>query len=254
MAPKFTRAKSLSTETALKVIQSAREGMDFRLTESDVSYVGDPNGQVWTDADANRLTATLSEIQEKTRDTGYSNPERQEFDRYASKAIHKALDLTPEVIADPGFWRWLSVAKLYTIMEKRHRFRNRDAGLKNFGVMGPATSNRPFILWLRADIVHDEENVNPYHLSTRLSSTDFWESGIIRHRYGWAPSLARAFVEFMYPEPDSGKATLDIFKDNGVRMLYKRLKRLHAIIAFDHMASEEITPILKEKSADLDRG
>jgi hypothetical protein len=58
----------------------------------------------------------------------------------------------------------------------------------------------------------------------------------------------------MYPEPNSGKATLDIGKDNGVRMLYKRLKRLHAIIAFDHMSSEEIIPILKEKSADLDRG
>ncbi|MCY4651796.1 MAG: DUF6339 family protein, partial [Dehalococcoidia bacterium] len=108
--------------------------------------------------------------------------------------------------------------------------------------------------WLRADIVYDEGNANPYHLSTRLSSTDFWESGIIRHRYGWAPSLARAFVEFQYPDPDSGKATKAIGSEYGVRVLYKRLKRLHAIIAFDHMTTEEIIPILKDRSADLDGG
>ena len=254
MPPKFTRAKSISTETALRVIQSTREGKDYRLTEADISYVGDPTGKLLTDSDASQLAATLSKIQKATHVSGYSNRERQEFDRHASKAIHEALDITPEITADSGFWRWLAVAKLSVILERRHRGRGRDAGLKNFGVTGTVTYNRPFILWLRADIVYDEENANPHHLSMCLSSTDFWESGIIRHRYGWAPSLARAFVEFQYPDPESGKATLSITSENGVRMLYKRLKRLHAIIAFDHMATEEIIPILKDKSADLDRG
>ena len=254
MTPKFTRAKSISTETALRVIQSTREGKDYRLTEADISYVGDPTGKLLTDSDANRLAATLSKIQEAAHVSGYSIGERQEFDRHASKAIHETLELTPEITADSGFWRWLAVAKLSTILERRHRSRGHDAGLKNFGVTGTVTSNRAFILWLRADIVYEEENVNPYHLSTRLSSTDFWESGIIRHRYGWAPNLASAFVEFQYPDPESGKATLAIGSKNGVRILYKRLKRLHAIIAFEHMATEEIIPILKDKSTDLDRG
>lgn len=254
MPPKFTRAKTLSTATALKVIQSAREGKDYRLTEADIIYAGDPNGKLWTGSDAERLVATLSEIQEATRVSGYSDPERQQFDRHACKAIHEALDLTPEVIADAGFWRWLAVAKLNAILERRHRSRGRDARLANFGVTGPATYNRLFILWLRADIVYDDENADPHHLSTRLSSTDFWESGIIRHRYGWAPSLARAFVEFEYPDPESGKATLVIGSANGVRMLYKRLQRLHAVIAFDHMTPQEIMPILHDKSTDLDTG
>ena len=253
MPPSFTKAKSISTDTAIKVIQATRVGKDYRLTESDTGYVGDPNGNLWSDSDADQLAVTLSEIQESAHRTGYSNRERQEFDRHASKAIHEALDLTPEVFAEPGFWRWLAVAKLSSILEKRHRTRNRYAGLQNFGVTGPATSNRLFILWLRTDIVYDEDQPNPYHLSTRLSSTDFWESGIIRHRYGWAPSLARAFTEFEYPDPESGKATLAIGSENGVRMLYKRLKRLHAVIAFDHMTPEEIIPILEDKSADLDR-
>lgn len=252
MQARFTKAKTLASDVALKIIQANREGKDYRLTESDTSYVGDPNGELWTDSAANRLAAILSEIQDAAHVSGYSIGERQEFDRHASKAIHEALDLTPDILADPGFWRWLAVAKLYQVLETRHRARGRHAGLKNFGVTGSATSNRAFILWLRADIVYDEENADPYHLSTRLSSTDFWESGIIRHRYGWAPSLARAFVEFEYPNPGSGKARLAIGSENGVRMLYKRLKRLHAIISFDHMSAEEIIPILESKSDGLD--
>ena len=246
MASEFTRAKAISTETGLKVIQASREGNDYRLTEADISYIGDPEGKLWPDSDADQLASTLSDIQEAVHISGYSIGERQEFDRLATKAIHEALDLTPQIIADPGFWRWLSVAKLSAILEKRHRTRGQHAGLKNFGVTGPVTSNRSFILWLRSDIVYDEGNDDPYHLSTRLSSTDFWESGIIRHRYGWAPTLARAFVAFQYPDPDSGKATLPIGSEDGVRMLYKRLKRLHAVIAFDHMTTEEIIPILQE--------
>lgn len=254
MPPRFTRSKAISTETALRVIQAGREGKDYRLTETEISYIGDPNGKLWPESATDQLVATLSDIQEAAHVTGYSIGERQEFDRHSSKTIHEALDLTPEIIADPGFWRWLSVAKLYAVLEKRHRTRGQDAGIKNFGITGPVTSNRSFILWLRADIVYDEGNQSPYHLSTRLSSTDFWESGIIRHRYGWAPTLARAFVEFQYPDPDSGKATLAIGSENGVRVLYKRLKRLHAVIAFDHMKTEEIIPILEDKSGDLDRG
>lgn len=251
--PKFTRAKSLSTDAALKIVRARRDEKDYRISESDTSYIGDPNGKLWPESDANRLASTLSDMQEASRVSGYSISERQEFDRHASKAIHAAIDLTPEIIAYPSFWRWLAVAKLFDVLENRHMARNKPAGLNNFGITGAATSNRLFILWLRADTVYDEENPNPYHLSTRLSSTDFWESGIIRHKYGWAPSLARAFVEFEYPDPDSGKPTLAIGSDNGVRMLYKRLQRLHTIIAFDHMTVEEIIPILKAKSADLNR-
>ena len=254
MPPRFTKAKSISAETARKIVQANREGKDYRLTESDISYIGDPNGKFWTESSTNRLVSSLSGIQEEAHVSGFSIRERQEFDRHASRAIHEALDLTPQIIADPGFWRWLAVAKLADVLERRHRTRGTDAGLNNFGITGAATSNRLFILWLRAETVYDEEHSNPYHLSMRLSSTDFWESGIIRHRYGWAPSLARAFAEFEYPDPESGKATLAIGSENGVRMLYKRLKRLHAIIAFDHMTAEEIIPILKAKSADLDKG
>ena len=254
MTAKFTRAKSIAVDTALKIIQANREDKDYRLTKSEISYVGDPNGRLWTDSEADRLSAALSNIQRQTQESGYGIPERQEFDRRACKVVHENLDLTPEILADPGFWRWLSVAKLSHVVEARHRTRANYAGLDNFGITGPAEDNHLFILWLRSDIVYDENNSDPYHLSTRLSSNDFWRSGIIRTRYGWALNLARAFVEFEYPGPDSGKATLRIGSKNGVRMLYKRLKRLHAIIAFEHMPTEKIISILETNSVDLDRG
>ena len=136
MPAKFTRAKSIAADTALKIIQANREDRDYRLTESDISYVGDPNGRLWTDSEADRLSETLSDIQCQTRDSGYSDPERQEFDRRACKAIHEAIDLTPAIVADPGFWLWLCVAKLSHVIEARHRTKANNAGLGNFGITG----------------------------------------------------------------------------------------------------------------------
>ena len=109
------------------------------------------------------------------------------------------------------------------------------ARLMNFGIDGPPTSNRLRILWLRADIVYDASNEDPYNLATRLSPTDFWESGIIRHRYGWSRNLARLMTRFQYPDPNSGVGRLHLTHENGIRMLYKRLKRMHSTIAFEYL-------------------
>ena len=175
----------------------------------------------------------------------------QSFDRLACRILHEEMEIPPNLAASDGFWRWLAVEKFYDIVEARHSRRSSVARLMNFGIDGPATSNRMRILWLRADITYDPSCQDPYHLATRLSPTDFWESGIIRHRYGWSRNLARLMTKFQYPDPDSGIGRLHLTNENGIRMLYKRLKRMHSTIAFECLDDSELLDLLEVKSADL---
>ena len=243
---------TISDINANKIVESRRAGQDYRVTDSDIEYVGD-SGESWDGSHIAKLAKDLTALQNSVHESGYGTPERNRFDRVACQIIHSDLKAPPYMIADAGFWRWLAVDKLYPVIENRHKTRSRPAGLNNFGITASATYNRLFILYLRAEIVYDDEADDPYHLSRTLSPTDFWESGIIRHRYGWAPSLARAFVRFQYPDPESGKGTLNLTHDNGIRQLYKTLRRLHATIAFEYLTVQEIVEILEERSANLER-
>ena len=245
------RAKTITSQNAQRVIAARRNGQNYRVTESDIGYVG--HGEdLWDDSFWGSATDELLTAQSETRKSGYSFPERQKFDRLACRILHKTLDpIPPEIAASRGFWRWLASVPFYEIVEARHCSRQRPAGLANFGINGPFEMNRVYILWLRADIVYDEHAEDPYHIAGRLSSTDFWESGIIRRKCSWAPSLARAFVQFQYPDADSGRASLNLTDPMGVRMLYKRLQHLHTTVSFEHLSDEQIIPILEKKSSDL---
>jgi len=216
---------------------------------SEVNQVG--SGHVWKPENADRAVLKLSDLKHELLTDDRSDVNDQLFDSAACKILHQELYISPNLAASDGFWRWLAVERFYEVIEARHTRRSSVASVMNFGIDGPPTSNRLRILWLRADIVYDADNENPYHLATRLSPTDFWESGIIRHRYGWSRNLARLLTRFQYPDPYSGKGTLHLTKENGIRMLYKRLKRMHSTIAFEYLEDSELLNILEAKSADL---
>ena len=64
-------------------------------------------------------------------------------------------------------------------------------------------------------------------------------------------NLARLMTRFQYPDRDSGKGTLHLTHQHGVRMLYKRLKRMHSTVAFEYLKDSELLDMLEVKSADL---
>ena len=244
-----TRGPALRNEVARRVLLARRQGRDSRVLESELDYLG--SGHVWKPENANGAVAKLTELKEDLLANTRSGVNDQLFDRAACKILHQDLNLSPNLAASDGFWRWLAVEKFCDIIEARHSRRSSVARLMNFGIDGPATSNRLRILWLRADIVYDGHSEDPYHLATRLSPTDFWESGIIRHRYAWSRNLARLMTRFQYPDTDTGIGRLHLTHENGIRMLYKRLKRLHSTIAFEYLRDSELQDILEVKSADL---
>ena len=245
----YMSGPTLRNEVARRVVLACQQGRDSRVLESELDHVG--SDEVWKPDNADGAVAKLAELKDDLLTEERSDVNDQLFDRAACKILHQELNISPNLAASDGFWRWLAVERFCDIVESRHSRRSSVARLMNFGIDGPPTSNRLRILWLRADIVYDACNEDPYHLATRLSPTDFWESGIIRHRYGWSRNLARLMTRFQYPDPDSGVGTLHLTHENGIRMLYKRLKRMNSTIAFEYLEDSELLNILKVKSADL---
>ncbi len=246
-------SKSLSNDAARRIVQRAREnGQIPKVLESDLEEIGGGYDS-WKVEAVVEAAEHLIRLKEELLTDARSIVKDQKFDRAACRIIHQQLNLPLNLAAVDGFWRWLAVDKFYEIIESGHNRTSEHAGLGNFGIDSSADYGRLKILWLRADIVYDAEHDDPYHLSDRLSPTDFWESGIIRHQYGWAPNLARALVSFQYPDPDSGKGILHLTHENGIRTLYKRLRQMHTTVAFEYLDDTQLADLLARLSDRLER-
>ena len=242
------KAKILSNEKARLALEARRSGKGYKLLSDDFEEVG--YGTSWEEWRADRVADDLESIVEELLKQG-QKLDVNSFDKDACVVLHRTLALPPYLAASDGFWRWLAVEKLSDIVEARAG--KEWAHLRNYGVDSSATDNRVAILWFRADMVYDGLSDDPYHLARQPAHTDFWESGIIRHRYAWSPALAKSLVRFQYRDSSSSQAYLHSTHYNGVRELYKRMRRLHSTVSFEYLSDEELWMILNEKSAGLTR-
>ncbi len=251
---KLQSGNSLPNETARHLVSEARRNRQFpKVLNSHLENVGG-NFDKWDSDVADTVLQSLLTLKSELLVDDRSISKDQKFDRCACRIIHEGLKLPLNLVADEGFWRWLAVGKFYDVIESRHNRTSEFAGLGNFGIDAPADRNRLKILWLRADIVYDSGETNPYHLACRQSPTDFWESGIIRHRYGWVRNLSRAMVKYQYPDADTGTGTLHLTHDFGIRMLYKQLRRLHSTVAFEYLDEAGLSDLMDRFGSKLQRG
>lgn len=176
------------------------------------------------------------------------------FDRYASRVIHQAAqDIPTHMQEDPGFWRWLAIEQGPDIVEHRYGATSL-AGKGNFG-LGSRWDSMFMRLWFRAEVSVDPDSTDPYWM-TKLGDVDFWASGVMRHQYGSARNLVKAFVSFAYdnqtqPADDRWIRAGEPNRDLGIRILYKKLKRLHATVAYEVLDIDQCTEILERLSQDL---
>lgn len=176
------------------------------------------------------------------------------FDRYASRVIHQAAqDLPTHMQEDAGFWRWLAIEQGADIVEHRYGATT-HAGKDNFG-LGGRWESMFRRLWIRAEISIDAGATDPYWM-TKLGDVDFWASGVLRHRYSSARNLVKAFVAFAYDDPnqpadDRWIRAGEPNRELGIRILYKKLKRLHATVAYEVLDINQCTEILERLSQDL---
>ena len=246
------RGKTLSNALARRAIAARRQGADFKLLDGNLGSVrGDYQ---WSESRADAAATALLNLANGLRDRG-KRVDAFEFDSVACEALHKHLDpLPPQLAASDGFWRWLAVEKFSEVIERRHMSRQGNpAHLGNYGIDARSERNRLVILWFRADILYCAESDNPYGLATLKMHTDFVESGLLRPRYAWNSTLAKALVKFQYREPETNEAFLHNTDANGIRQMYKTLRQLHSSYAFEAMSYDELWELLDSKSRSLKR-
>ena len=165
------------------------------------------------------------------------------FDADLAIALHSRARLHPVESTNVGFWRWLAVEHGQDLVRKRH---GANAGRANYG-LGNRWLNLFERTWFRAELSYDAGSSNPYSL-TKRGGSDFWASGVIRHRYSSAHNLVKALIRFQFPEDAPFRGNLGT--DN-VRELYKRLTRIHTTVAFELLTDVECGELIGELAEDL---
>ena len=252
MANASSGARTLSNERARSLVEAWRRGVPEKLLDRDCPTI--EAGTSWNPAFVDSAcTKVLDRLAKLERDS--IKVDAFNFDRVACSLMHEEMRLPPRVAASDGFWRWLAVAKLSRVIEARHGKLEKGvhAHLGNYGIDAPDIRNRLKILWLRADMLYDAAASDPYRLAKRFLHADFIESGIIRPRYGWCRNLARVLVEFQYRHPESKEVYLRSTGTLSIRKLYKRLRHLHSVYAFEFMNDQELRAVLEKHSQGLRR-
>ena len=230
--------KIISANDAHELLLSWQTGKEGTIEEFEY-----PEGDA--DSAVNDAISSLRHLHEQST----NRSDWAAFDGEAAVMLHQTIaPLPPAIEGNPGFWRWIAL-QLFKVIEWRHA-RPEGAHPHNYG-LGSRVSNYPIRLWLRAALSYDDQSTDPYELTCR-GAVDFWESGIIRPRYSSCRALVRSFVRYHYPEL-SGRGTLHLTHSNGIRSLYKRLKRLHATMALELLDDDDAYALLNELGSGLQR-
>ena len=171
------------------------------------------------------------------------------FESRACVVLHNGLAPTADAVADPGFWRWLSLGPLLPVIKLRHEpLRPEHVGL---GSPWDALLSR---LWFRADLSVDPDDEDPYALSG-LGDLDFWRSHVLRADYSSCRQLLRALLRFQFPAENEGRPRLKPSgrSEDGMRALAKRIKLRHAVVAFELLNEADCRLELESLSEGLER-
>lgn len=124
--------------------------------------------------------------------------------------------------------------------------------VKNFGI-GSRIECFPYRAWLRADIGYDPaaKPSDRYRLALR-GDQDLWRSHLIRVRYAFHRDLAHSLIEFQYPNDDSEGVLKKGDKNEGIRVLAKRLARMHANLVFPLLSKEKCLWLISELAEGLE--
>lgn len=234
----------MSTADASAYLNSKRAGS---LIDLDRLVKLRGNGPEIGQAFVAELLTDLASLKAKYGSGGMrSQKSANEFEAEAGQAIHERVKLPSEALADPDFWLWLSVAHFGDIVEWRYGQPENGTGLANYGI-GARSENLLYRLWLRADLVLDEQAADRYHLCKR-GQIDFYRSHLFRQGYGNARNFARALLRYQYPHDESAAPRLKVEQ---IRELVKRLRRLRANLFLEILDEQECSKVIEDEARRL---
>ena len=185
------------------------------------------------------------------------DPQGGKFESEACSVVHACLaGVDRQALADHDFWTWLAVDRLADIVEWRFGANGGPAEAKNYGI-GTRSENMLFRLWLRADL-GKSTGPDPYEFA-RLGDQELWRSHILRQGYAAARSVVRSLLKLQAGRLSvNGKAVKALYsgddKNEGIRVLARRLKRMRANIIFEYLSPQQADALVFELSSDLKKG
>jgi hypothetical protein len=168
------------------------------------------------------------------------------FDARTAVEIHQSMNLPLLLSANQGFWAWLSLRYFWDLTNWRHGGDSGFAILENFSV----TKRRHGLLerlWFRAEL-GQSPGKDRYRFVQSATDRDFWESGVIRPSYSSNRSLTQAFLQFQFSVPGG---RLHLTDSHGIRLLYKKLKRMYATVTLDLLDKESAAQLITALARDL---
>lgn len=190
------------------------------------------------------LFADMAAIKARFPDGMKSQKNANAFEARAARAIHQRVNVDPAVLADADFWLWLAVAHFEDIVEWRYGNPEGGTGLANYGI-GARSENLLYRLWLRAELVLDEQAGDAYHLCDR-GQIDFYRSHLFRQGYANARGFARALLKYQYR--DAKDVAQPHLKVGQIRELVKRLRRMRSNLFMEILDEAECHKVIEEEA------
>ncbi len=162
--------------------------------------------------------------------------DRDRLEGRAAPILFEALEcVDPAVLDDPGFWRYLSLAQFWPLIEWREEGAFEKGNYLKYVDGKRSTECVLTRMYLRVQALDGTEYG---HLAWVLPhATDFWRSHIIRVRTGTAPPVTRALVrryrDDRIPTPD-------------LRELAKRLNRIWTNVVLSVYDDEDAKSLVRE--------
>ena len=229
--------KILSASNATITVEVQREGGNLdpsllTLVHGEDDFQGVINAAVLSLEDAWR-----SQIQHhsgKHSETKSAKLKKDEIEGALSVLLFSHLkDLPPQVLTDPGLWRYLGTWCLFDFIAWRD---GEKCKLESFGAGSktPTWACAPLRMFVRAKICA-EGNAEDWESLCRVAGTDLWRSHILRVKTGNSPLVAKELVR-AWQQGEVNTAS--------VREVAKGLKRVRSNIVFEFLDDKQSRSIV----------
>lgn len=186
-----------------------------RLTEDGRRLVGDPFLKGETEIDPDELTefvepmpgeptADLEALDAAVDEVVEEFPEGNTgMDGALAAEVHRRLDVSRRVAADPGLWHWLAVARYPHFVRHRWEYRSEKAMREKFlGAGSDLYSNAIHRLWWLAELTHDEERED-YSLTESVFANQTMVNKVFDRWFARYEPAVVAVCEALEDEPSS---------------------------------------------------
>jgi len=205
------------------------------------SYI-DWQGVGTDEVDLQEIRAAVALIEAEMTETSNRSPsDRDRVEGRAAVLLYEALrDVDPNILDDPGFWRYLSLAHFWNFIAWRESAPFARGKFERYVDGRTATECVLTRMYARAAAVGGLEHLDAAEAVPE--ATDFWRSHVLRVRTCTAPPVVRSFVEMQASER---------LRTDDLRAFAKELNRMWANVVPAVYDDEDARALIAELRGEM---